>query len=160
MNDVALLDDSTHALLSTSDSQKGFVTVRVDTQLFGIAVLAVRDVLRSMKIANVPLSPPEIAGSLNLRGRIVTVLDMRVLLGMDARETREDATHVVVEHHDELYSFMVDTVGEVLNLPDERIDKAPANMGKDWQEKAVGVCRLDTELLILLDVQSMLTFSR
>lgn len=160
MNDVALLDDSTHALLSMSDSQKGFVTVRVEQQLFGIGVLSVRDVLRSMKIANVPLSPPEIAGSLNLRGRIVTVLDMRVLLGMEPRETREGATHVVVEHHDELYSFMVDTVGDVLNLSADRIDKTPANMGKDWQEKAMGVCRLDTELLILLDVQSMLTFSR
>ena len=159
MNDVALLDDSSQDLLSMSDTHKGFVTVRVDKQLFGVPVLAVRDVLRSMKIANVPLSPDEIAGSLNLRGRIVTALDIRVILGMQARESTDDATHVVVEHNDELYSFMVDNVGEVLNLPSERIDKTPANMDKGWQEMALGVCRLDTELLIILDVQSMLTFS-
>jgi len=160
MSNIALLDDSPHGLLLHNDTQKGYVTIRIAGQLFGISVLSVRDVLRAIRIANVPLSPPEIAGSLNLRGRIVTVLDMRVVLGLDARESYENAIFVVVEYQDELYSLMVDAVGDVLNLPAERIDKTPTNMDKKWQDMSLGVCRLEKDLLIILDVQSMLTFSR
>lgn len=137
---------------------KGFVTTRVKGQLFGISVLAVQDVLRAQAIARIPLAPSEIAGSLNLRGRIVTVIDMRVRLGLPPRSENETVMHLVVELGDELFSLCVDSVGDVLNLPVANIEKSPANMNRNWREIVSGVCKLEKELLVILDVQALLTF--
>ena len=137
---------------------QSFVTMRVSGQLFGASVMVVQDVLRAQRIAPIPLSPKEVAGSLNLRGRIVTVLDMRARLGLPAIENPSAAMHVVVEYNEELFSLMVDSVGDVLSLPLAQIEKAPANLDPLWKEIAGGVSRLDSELLVLLDIQSILTF--
>ena len=137
---------------------EGFVSMRVDKQLIGISVLMVRDVLRKVNVTNVPLSQPEVAGSMNLRGRIVTVIDMRQRLGLPPREEGQKTMHAVVEHQDELFSLMVDGVGDVLNLPINKVEKAPANLDHQWSGVAAGVCRLEDELLVILDVQALLTF--
>jgi purine-binding chemotaxis protein CheW len=148
--------DLTH--VESDTAIKGFVTIRVGGQLFGVSVLMVQDVLRQQPIARIPLAPVEIAGSLNLRGRIVTVVDMRVRMEMPSREEEEERMHVVVEHRDELFSLMVDSVGDVLNIPVRYIEKSPANLERNWRELAHGVSKLDKELLVILDVQSLLTF--
>ncbi len=137
---------------------KGFVTMRVCGQLFGISVLAVQDVLRAQTVARIPLAPVEIAGALNLRGRIVTVVDVRVRLGLPARTEQDPVMYLVVEHGDELFSLRVDSVGDVLNLPGRQIEKSPANMNRNWREIASGVCKLEKDLLVILDVQALLTF--
>ena len=91
--------------------QLEYVTMTIAGQWFGIPVLSVQDVLGPQNIAMIPLAPPEVAGSLNLRGRIVTAIDPRVRLGLPKRE--EDATvmSVVVEHQGELYSLLIDQYG-------------------------------------------------
>lgn len=144
--------------VSQVTATKGFVTVRVCDQLFGISVLTVQDVLRDQIIAPIPLAPYEIAGALNLRGRIVTVVDMRVRLGLSPREDTNSVMHVVVEYKDELFSLMVDAVGDVLNLPVKQIEKCPVNLERNWKDMAQGVSKLDKELLVILDVQAILTF--
>lgn len=146
------------SMVGSDTATKGFVTMRVCGQLFGVSVLTVQDVLRDQQIARIPLAPVEIAGSLNLRGRIVTVVDMRVRMGMPAREDDASIMYIVVEYRDELFSLMVDSVGDVLNLPVRQIEKCPANLERGWREVALGVSKLDKELLVILDVQALLTF--
>lgn len=136
---------------------QGFVTMRVAGQMVGISVLVVQDVLRKLEMARVPLAQKEIAGIINLRGRIITVIDMRRRLGLAVAEEGAGCMHCVVEHREEMFSLMVDSVGDVLNIPLSRIDKSPANLEEQWKQVAAGVCRLDGELLVVLDVQALLT---
>lgn len=146
--------------ISVADvSKHGYVTVRVHKQLFGIPVMHVQDVLRAQKIYPVPLAPAEIAGSINLRGRIVTVINVKKRLGLLTSEDASKVMHVVVESGGELFSLMVDEVGDVLTLTPERIEKTPSNLPPNWREIATGVCRLDNELLLIVDIQAILTFS-
>lgn len=140
-------------------SRHGYVTVRVYNQLFGIPVTNVQDVLRAQKIYLIPLAPTEIAGSINLRGRIVTVIDLRKRLQLPDFEPDSKVMHVVVESGNELFSLMVDAVGDVLTLSPERIEKTPTNIHGQWREVATGVCRLDNELLLIVDIQAILTFA-
>lgn len=135
-----------------------FVTARVAGQLFGIPVLAVRDVLGPQRLTSVPLAPPEIAGALNLRGRIVTAIDLRRRLGLDPAD-RQKSMSVVVDHHGELYSLLIDEVGEVLGAPASGFEQNPPTMEARWREASVGVFRLDSELLVILDVDRLLSFA-
>lgn len=135
-----------------------FVTMRIDRQLFGVPVKFVRDVLRSQRITRIPLAPEEVAGSLNLRGRIVTVMDLRRRLRLAEKEaSMEGGMFVVVEHKNELYSLVVDNVGEVLTISAGAIEKTPANLGGAWQDVASGIYKLDGELLVIMDVEALLT---
>lgn len=134
-------------------TEQQFVTMRVDGQLLGISVMGVRDVLRKQRIANVPLTPDVIAGSLNLRGRIVTAIDMRVRLGHPACEDYVTMLNVVVEYKAELYSLLVDSVGDVMSLPLNKFEKVPTNLEASWRDLSAGVFKLDKELLVILDVE-------
>ena len=90
----------------------------------------VQDVLGSQKITRIPLAPPEVAGSLNLRGRIVTAIDVRLRLRLPSRkENGEDAMSVVVDMRGELYCLRVNSVGEVLSLPAAKFERESANSG-------------------------------
>lgn len=139
-----------------------FVTMRVAGQLFGIGVLSVQDVLRGLKITRIPLAPKEVAGSLNLRGRIVTAIDVRECLEIEPSDgpaiPRERVMSVVVEHRNEFFSLIVDSIGEVVNLPLSQIEKSPANLAGRWKEVASGVYKLQDELLVILDVSKLLKF--
>lgn len=140
-------------------ASQGFVTLRVVNQLFGIPILQVQDVLSEQKITKIPVSSPEIAGALNLRGRIVTAIDVRRTLALpDAQENESENMNVVVELDGELYSLIVDSIGEVLNLYEDDCEKNPSTLDVKWKKVAGGVYRLDKELLVVLDVKKMLSF--
>lgn len=136
--------------------EKEFVTMKVGGQLFGIPVMLVRDVLRGQKVARIPLAPVEVAGSLNLRGRIVTAIEMRRRLGMSMEDKPVKSMSVVVEHKGELFSLIVDSVGEVLGMPVNLMEKNPANLELRWKEISSGIFRLKEQLLIVIDVESLL----
>jgi purine-binding chemotaxis protein CheW len=140
-----------------------FVSVVIGGQLFGIPVLQVRDVLASQRITRVPLAPPEVAGSLNLRGRIVTAIDIRTRLGLAERADEPSAgkprMSVVVDYGGELYSLMVDSVGEVLRLAASNFERNPATLDVRWREVSAGIYRLDGSLLVVLDVTRLLDIS-
>lgn len=133
-----------------------FVTMRVDGQLFGISVMAVQDVLRRQPISPVPLAPQIVAGSLNLRGRIVTAIDLRKRLARGEFPNPEAMMKVVVEYQHELFAFMVDGVGDVLTLEMNQLEKTPGNMEETWRALSAGVFKLDNELLVILDVASVI----
>lgn len=146
------------------DEKKGdhleYVTMTIGGQWFGIPVLSVQDVLGPQNIARIPLAPPEVAGSLNLRGRIVTAIDPRVRLGLPDREEGATVMSVVVEHDGELYSLLIDQVGEVLKLPFDRFEQNPASLDQRWRDISTGIYRLDDRLLIVIDIERLLNFEK
>lgn len=133
-----------------------YLTITIAGQSFGIPVLQVQDVLGEQKVAKIPLAPPEVAGALNLRGRIVTAVNVRKRLGLDAREGDKSNMSVVVEHEGELYSLIIDSVGDVLNFRHDDFEATPATLDPSWREISNGIFRLEKELLIVLDVPKLL----
>jgi len=145
-----------------AENQQGpreFVSMTVAGQLFGIPVLTVQDVLGEQRITRVPLAQPEVAGTLNLRGRIVTAIDMRCRMGLPPRESGH-GMNVVVDRDGELYSLIVDSVGEVLSLAPDLYERNPPTLEPAWREVSVGVYRLENELMVVLDVVKLLDIKR
>ncbi|MEQ8664378.1 MAG: chemotaxis protein CheW [Rhodospirillales bacterium] len=140
---------------TSSVGTEDFVTFEIEDQLFGIPVLKIQDILKPEKIASVPLAPPEIRGSINLRGRIVTVIDVRVRLGLKPGNA-DESMGVTVEHHHDLYTLLVDKIGDVISLASSAFDKAPDTLDPKWRQFAVSVVRLEKRLMVVLDVERML----
>ena len=140
------------------DGAREFVTATIGNQLCGIPVLKVQDVLGPQRITPILLAPVEVAGSLNLRGRIVTAIDLRTRMGLPGRSEEEDEMSIVVEHHGELYSLMVDSVGEVLKMSSTNFERNPATLDPIWRRFSEGVYRLVEGLLVVLDVDTLLDF--
>lgn len=136
-----------------------YVTMTIAEQMFGIPVLQVQDVLGPQRITRIPLAPPEVAGSLNLRGRIVTAVDVRVRLGLPPRPKDIAGMSIVVDHKGELYSLMVDSVGEVLSLSGADFERNPATLDARWREVSTGIYRLSSGLLVVMDVRRLLDFA-
>jgi purine-binding chemotaxis protein CheW len=141
------------------DRHREFVSITIAGQLFGIPVLQVQDVLGPQRITRIPLAPAEVAGSLNLRGHIVTAVDLRTRLRLPPLPDGQQGMSVVVEHGSELYSLIVDQVGEVLSLGDADLERNPATLDNVWREVAAGIYRLDKALLVVLDVARALDLS-
>ncbi len=138
------------------DRTEDYVTMSVGGQLFGVPVLTVQYVLKTPGITPIPLAPPEVGGGLNLRGRVVTAIDMRVRLNLPPREPEQSGMCVVVEHEGELYSLLVDEVGDVLSLPQKDFERNPVTIDTLWREVSAGLYRLEDSLLIVLDVHRVL----
>lgn len=134
-----------------------FVTIRLANQLLGIPVLTVHDVLKPHAITPTPLSPDWIAGVLNLRGRIVTAIDLRARLGLPKRTSADGkGMSIVVEYRGEPYSLLIDRVGEVLMLDDSDMERNPITLDPVWRQISSGIFRLKDELMVVLDVQHLL----
>ena len=157
MSDQAELTKSKGA---GSEEAVEFVTFVIAGQLFGIPVLQVQDVLSTYKITRIPLAPPEIVGSLNLRGRVVTAIDVRLRLGLPPRDEGENHMSIVAECGGELYSLMVDSVGEVLALSQEGYERNPPTLDPKFRTYSDGIYRLDGQLLVVLDVIRLLDYER
>lgn len=145
--------------LVATDSTEGLVSIKVGKQAFGVPVLSVQDVIAETPINRVPLSPPEVAGSLNLRGRIVTAIDMRCRLGMPQREPEDRSMSVIVEHGGELYALVVDDVGDVLWLEPSEHEAGPATLSPQWRVVCSGLYRLEDDLLLVLNIDQVLTLT-
>lgn len=141
----------------TAGMGSAFVTITVGGQLCGIPVLRVRDIIKTQSMSRIPLAPPEIAGSLNLRGRIVTAIDLRRRLGLPPREAGRTPMSVVVERQGELYSLVVDSVREVMAFDDQRLEPNPQTLGAAWREFSAGIYRLQSDLMVVLDTERVLS---
>ena len=157
--DIALTSSDSLHIAANDESVQQFVTMSIGDQLFGISVFTVQDVLSPHQTTPIPLSPPEIAGALNLRGRIVTSINMRIRLNLPPLdEGAKSSKSIVVEHEGQLYSLVVDSVGDVLTLPMSSFSHNPENMETAWQDIALGVYPLKDNILIVLDVERLLHF--
>lgn len=132
------------------------LTLTVAGQCCGVPVLVVRDVLGAQALTPIPLAPAEIAGAMNLRGRIVTAVDLRRRLDLPPRAAGAKPMSVVVEQGGELYALLADQVGEVIPLGTADRAPNPPTLEPLWREVSRGVHRRDGQLLILLDVERLL----
>ena len=139
-----------------ADSVIEYVTVLLGGQLFGLPISRVQDVFMPERLTRVPLARPEIAGVLNLRGRIVTAIDMRCRLGLPGRDEKRPPMAVGIECRGESYGLLIDTVGEVLKLDDTSREPNPVNLDGRLAQISAGVHRLDGQLLVILDVDRVL----
>jgi purine-binding chemotaxis protein CheW len=133
-----------------------YVTATIGGQLFGLPILRVQDVFMPERLTRVPLAPPEIAGILNLRGRIVTLIDLRRRFGLGERADGETSMAIGVEQRNESYGLLIDSVGEVLNLDDAAREPNPINLDERLARVSAGIHRLDGQLLIIVDVDCVL----
>ena len=148
----ALLDGA----VATSTEQMEYVTFRLADQWLGIPVMVVQEVLIAMRIARVPMAPEAIAGFLNLRGQIVTAIDLRTTLRLPSREADAEVMNVVVRHESELFAFMVDEVGDVVSVPNDAVQPAPATLDLRWRTACTGIVRRDGGLLLVMSVHEVL----
>ena len=133
-----------------------FDTFTVAGQMFGLPISRVQDVFKPSRITRVPLAGAEIAGVLNLRGRIVTAIDMRRRLEANRREDGASVMAIGIEARGESFGLLVDAVGEVLKLADVEREPNPINLGGKLVALSDGVYRLEGQLLVVLDVDRVL----
>ncbi|CCE08303.1 Chemotaxis protein cheW [Bradyrhizobium sp. STM 3843] len=137
-----------------------YVTAVIGGQLFGLPISRVQDVFMPERLTRVPLSSVEIAGVLNLRGRIVTVIDMRARLGLAKADDGRPPMAVGVDLRGESYGLLIDQIGEVLRLPEESREENPVNLDPRMAKLAGGVHRLDGQLMVILDVDRVLELAQ
>jgi purine-binding chemotaxis protein CheW len=147
-------------MTAANERETLLLTIEVDGRLCGVPVPQIRDVMRCDHIACVPLAPEGVAGVLNLRGRIVTAVDLRARLGLAPAAADAPRMNVVVEDGGELYSLLADEVGEVLSLPESTREEVPPTLRGAWRDHAIAVHRLPERLLIELEPKRLLAFQR
>jgi purine-binding chemotaxis protein CheW len=133
-----------------------YVTFTAAGQLFGLPIERVQDVFKPTNITRVPLAGPEIAGVLNLRGRIVTAINLSKRLDLESRAEGVAPMAIGIESGVESFGLLVDAVGEVLKLPDAERELNPINLDRKLGRVSAGVFRLDGQLLVVLDVDRVL----
>ena len=141
---------------SEAKEEAEYVTVTIGGQLFGLPIERVQDVFMPGRLTPVPLAPEEIAGVLNLRGRIVTAIDMRCRLSMPKRAEKGDPMAVGIDCGGESYGLLIDAVGEVLRLRADGCEAVPVNLDQRLAQVASGVHRLEDQSLVILDVERLL----
>jgi len=132
-----------------------YVTLTVGQQLFGVSIARVRDVFVPERLTRVPLAPPEIAGVLNLRGRIVTGIDLRPRLGMP-REPGPAPFALGLECKNDCYALLIDAIGEVVRLPAQDWEANPINLDPALASLSAGIYRLPGQVLVVLDIDRVL----
>jgi purine-binding chemotaxis protein CheW len=133
-----------------------FVTFTTAGQLFGLPIERVQDVFKPTRVTQVPLAKAEIAGVLNLRGRIVTAIDLRCRLGLAKHQEGRAPMAIGIETGGESFGLLVDSVGEVLKLPIGECESNPINLDRKLARVSAGVFRLDGSLLVVLDIDRVL----
>ncbi|MDH5191372.1 MAG: chemotaxis protein CheW [Gammaproteobacteria bacterium] len=134
-----------------------WVTFKLDNEIYGINVMQVQEVLRMTEIAPVPGAPDYVLGIINLRGNVVTVMDTRKRFGLVPTETDDQTRIIIIEAQGNVVGILVDSVAEVVYLRESEIDVAP-NVGNDESSKYIqGVCSKDEQLLILVDINKLLS---
>ena len=131
----------------------------VDNQVFGLPILQVQDIVEPRNITHIPRAPDFVSGVLNLRGRIVTVIDLHVCLDKrDKHEYKEGQMSVTVEFDNDLYTLLIDDIGDVINIRSNQIGKVPKNLDDALRDVSSGIIQLEQDLIAILSVPML--FSR
>jgi len=148
---------ATNTAKNADDPMLQWVTFRLDGETYGINVMQVQEVLRYTSIAPVPGAPYYVLGIINLRGNVVTVIDTRNRFGLQSAEVTEQTRIVIIEADSHVIGILVDAVAEVVYLRQSEIETAP-NVGNDESAKFIqGVCNKNNELLILVELDKLLS---
>jgi len=140
-----------------SQTIREYVTFHLDGRLLGAPVEEVHDVFRIHALTPAPGARADVAGLLNLRGRIITAIDARVRLGLAPRENGYvGALSIGVTRYGEHYGLVVDSVGDVLRIEQDTLQPPPPSLDATWRSVTEGVCKLPKALMIALDIDRML----
>lgn len=140
--------------MKTRDATRQLCTFTLGDLSFGVDVKNVQEVIRYQAMTGVPLAPPTIRGLINLRGQIVTAIDMRARLGLPERQEALPM-NVVVRSADGVVSLLVDEIGDVLRVEEGTFERPPETMSGTFRELVQGVYKLERQLLLLLDVEKI-----
>ena len=133
------------------------VTFRLGGEEFGVDIHALQEIIRMMTITRVPKSPPFVEGVVNLRGQVIPIVDLRKRVGLPAEETKKSTRIMVVQLERKTVGFIVDAVGEVKRIPARVVEPPPPIVAGIDSEYIKGVGKLEDQLLILLDLNKLLT---
>ena len=133
------------------------VTFSIGEEEFGVNILKVQEIIRTMEITKVPRAPEFVEGVINLRGKVIPVVNMRTRFSMPALEHDGNTRIVVMEFNQKIVGFLVDGVSEVLRIPASTVEPAPPVICGIGSEYIRGVGKLDDRLLILLDLDTLLS---
>ena len=142
--------------MTDRSDMREYVTAIVAGEMMGLPILQVQDVFVPEGITRVPLAPTEIAGVINLRGRIVTLVDLRSRFGMAPRESDAPVMAIGVEAGRESFGLLIDSIGEVLQLADAEREPNPLHLDPRLARVSSGIHRLDGQLLMVIDVDRVL----
>lgn len=141
-----------------SDGELQLVIFNTGKEDFGIEIMNVQEIIRMTNITKVPQSPDYIRGIINLRGRIIVVINLNVVMGMESREQDENTRIIVTSINDTVVGFVVDSVSEVLRLPSSSVEPAPELVSSKVDSNYLkGVGKLNNRLLLLLDMGRVLS---
>lgn len=132
-----------------------WVTFCLDNETYGINVMDVQEVLRYTEISRVPGAPSYVLGIINLRGKVVTVMDTRQRFGLQSSEVNDDSRIVIIEADKQVIGILVDSVSEVVYLRQSEIESAPRVGNEEATSFIHGVCNKNDNLLILVDLSRM-----
>lgn len=132
------------------------VTFRIGNEEFAVDILAVQEIIRLLQITRVPRAPEYIVGVINLRGKVIPVIDLRKRFKLPQSDTDDDSRIVVMEFEQRIVGFLVDGVSEVLRIPASTVEPAPPVVAGIGSEYIRGVGKLNDRLLILLDLYTLL----
>jgi len=130
-----------------------FCTFFIDKQFFAVPVQQVQEVIRYQEMTRVPLTPQVIRGLINLRGQIVMAVDLRRRFAMEDRPASQLPMNVVVRTDDGAVSFLVDEIGDVLEVDEESFERPPETVRGETRELVRGVYKLQERLLLVLDTE-------
>jgi purine-binding chemotaxis protein CheW len=142
--------------LELSTSAVDYVTFVVQGQLFAVPATHIKEILRHQPLAPVPQADESIAGLMNLRGHIVTAIDPARKLGFEPSVTKTMC--MVIEHTNELFALMVDKIGDVLRIGPSQIEANPASLSQSWQALSNGVHKIEGQLIVMLNVDTLFSF--
>lgn len=133
------------------------VSFKVGNEEFGVDILQVHEINKMTEITRVPKAPDFVEGVINLRGRIIPIVDLRKRFGMAPKEKDKETRIIVVDINGQTIGFIVDSVSEVIRLPQENVEDAPDLVTGIDAEYIKGVGKMQDRLLILLDLEKILT---
>jgi purine-binding chemotaxis protein CheW len=136
--------------------EKHIVGFRVGRETYGVSITALHEIVRVPEITAVPDAPHYLEGVINLRGKIVSVVDLRKRFGKPATELNRRCRILVVEHGGRLVGMIVDSATEVLKIPEKDIEAAPAMMQEGGLDCVTGLGKYQGRLIILLDISRVL----
>ncbi len=136
-----------------------FCTVLLDNHCFGVPVENVQEVLRWQTLTAVPLAPPAVRGLINLRGQIVSVIDLRRRLNLPDRQ-QQGGSHLIVKTGDEVVSLAVDEMGNVETVEESQFELPPDTMSDEQRELITGTYKLPQKLLVVLDVANVVDVTK
>lgn len=141
--------------MSTTDDPR-FCTFYLGDLYLGVPVTSVQEVIRFQERTRVPLVSPVIHGLINLRGEIVTTVDLRHRLELEPRADGQEPINVVVRHHDGVVSLLVDEIGDVFEVTNDDFDPLPPTLTGVYRDFVQGIYKLDGRLLLILDTDRLL----